>query len=73
MITEYVLLLILSVVMVTTVLTGGSPLFSNTPRGGIKGIFTDGVPQLAVRMEKHLITGYPFCKQFSGPWSCSWK
>lgn len=69
MITEYVLLLILSVVMVTVVLTGGS----SDPGGGIKGIFVDGVPQLAIRMEKHLITGYAFCDQFSGPQPCSWQ
>jgi len=72
MITEYVLLLILSVVMVTVVLTGGSSQLG----GGIKGIFTDGIPQLAIRMEKHLITGYPFCVQYPAVKindGCSWK
>ena len=60
MITEYVLLLVASVAMITVVLTGG-PIH---PNGGIKGIFTQGIPQLAIRMEKHLITGYPFCVQY---------
>jgi len=69
MLTEYALLLILSIVMVTVVLTGGS----FDPGGGVRGIFTDGVPQLAIRMEKYLTTGYPFCEQFSGPEGCSWQ
>ena len=71
MITEYILLLLLSVVMVTVVLTGGS----SDPGGGIKGIFVDGVPQLAIRMEKHLTTGYPFCVQYpaTGTDGCDWK
>ena len=60
MLTEYVLLLILSFVMVMVVLTGGDPSQPN----GIKGIFTEGMPQLAIRMEKHLMTGYPFCVQY---------
>ena len=59
MITEYVLLLLASIVMVTFVLTGGP-----NANGGIQGIFTQGIPQLAIRMEKHLITGYPFCVQY---------
>ena len=71
MITEYVLLLVLSVAMVTVVLTGGP----SNPNGGIKGIFTQGVPQLAIRMEKHLMTGYPFCVQYPGHGQdgCSWQ
>lgn len=72
MLTEYMLLLLLSVAMVTVVLTGGP---SGTD-GGIKGIFTDGIPQLAIRMEKHLTTGYPFCVQYPAVGandSCSWK
>ena len=59
MITEYVLLLVISVAMVTVVLTGGP-----NGNGGIQGIFTKGIPQLAIRMEKHLITGYLFCVQY---------
>ena len=73
MITEYILLLLLSVVMVTVVLTGGS--FSDHEDGGIQGIFTEGIPQLAIRMEKHLITGYPFCREYpvhTRP-GCSWQ
>ncbi len=73
MITEYVLLLILSIVMVTFALTGGSPFLSGRPSGGIHGIFTEGIPQLAVRMEKHLITGYPFCVQYEHVERCSWQ
>lgn len=70
MITEYVLLLVASVAMVTVVLTGGS----TDPDGGIRGIFTQGIPRLAIRMEKHLMTGYPFCVQYRGsPKGCDWE
>lgn len=75
MITEYVLLLVLSLGMVTFVLTGGTPFLSGRPAGGIHGIFVDGIPQLAIRMEKHVMTGYLFCVQYQGPAdrNCSWR
>ena len=50
MTSELVLLLVIVVAMMTQII------------GGVKSTFSESVPRLAIRMEKHLTTGYIFSK-----------
>lgn len=51
MTSEIILLLVISFIMLTHILTG------------VTGTFKTAIPRLAVRVEKHLITGYIFSKK----------